>query len=418
MPKQLCDLVSRHFYNGRIKDGADKDQPECLTIENTDPLNPKCEYDESNSRRNEKHAKQVVKLVRQLLEEGIDPKQIGVITPYRAQTALIRSLIRDELDESWSSSSVEVGTIHTFQGREKEVIIFDLTDAEPFGAGRLLDERGPNGKDAIRLLNVAFSRARSKLILLLPIRYVQKRYEGRVLQRIADELKANHEIVSFPDSNLEKAIRKAMGKPEGPIPSSELENLSELYAENMNIRDLNGIQLCVNLETLVLDQNQISDISPLKELVKLRSLWLRDNRIWNLEPLRSLADLEILHLENNQISDISPLSKLIKLKVLVLKNNRISDLAPLESLSNLQSLVLSDNKVSNIAPLSSLTNLRRLYLERNKISDISPLLQNPGLGKGVAINIKGNSLSLQTFKEHIPKLEKRGITVLHDFSRE
>ena len=66
--------------------------------------------------------------------------------------------MKDELSEL---ISITPGTIHTFQGSECDVIIWDIVDAfnEPIGI-LYKDENGE------RLVNVAVSRAKSKLIIV------------------------------------------------------------------------------------------------------------------------------------------------------------------------------------------------------------------------------------------------------------
>lgn len=181
MPPVLCELVSRYFYNGKIKSKYEGKEGECIVIVDTWKLSPTCEQDERYSRFNRKHAEKVIEIIEELLGEGFEEEQIGVITPYRAQSSLIRRCLKD------IGVDVEVGTIHTFQGRQKEVILFDLTDADPLGPGKLLDE-GKSGDDAKRLLNVAFSRASSKLILLLSTYYVRRKYTGKILGEIIREI--------------------------------------------------------------------------------------------------------------------------------------------------------------------------------------------------------------------------------------
>ena len=71
------------------------------------------------------------------------------------------------------------------------------------------------------------------------------------------------EEVTFPDPNLEAAIREALNKQEGAITDGDLAGLTELDASERGIIDLTGIEYCTNLQTLTLRGNQISDISPL-----------------------------------------------------------------------------------------------------------------------------------------------------------
>jgi hypothetical protein len=71
------------------------------------------------------------------------------------------------------------------------------------------------------------------------------------------------EVVTFADTNLEAAIREAIGKATGSICRSDLEGLTSLSASEKNIADLIGLEYCTNLTELDLGYNQISDISPL-----------------------------------------------------------------------------------------------------------------------------------------------------------
>ena len=52
-------------------------------------------------------------------------KDIGIITPYAAQSRLIRSMILDYFNETPSQSKLFCATVHQFQGSEKDVIIFE-----------------------------------------------------------------------------------------------------------------------------------------------------------------------------------------------------------------------------------------------------------------------------------------------------
>ena len=69
--------------------------------------------------------------------------------------------------------------------------------------------------------------------------------------------------VTFPDANLEAAIREAINKPQGSIYPSDLGALTALDARERGISDITGLEYCVNLQVLYLWENNISDISPL-----------------------------------------------------------------------------------------------------------------------------------------------------------
>jgi len=181
------------------------------------------------------------------------------------------------------------------------------------------------------------------------------------------------ETVTFPDPNLEAAIRAAIGKPTGPICPSDLEGLTALGAYQKNITDLTGLDHCTSLTELDLRFNQISDISPLANLTNLTALTLWQNPLSDISPLAGLTKLWRLYLGSNQISDISPLANLTNLTILILWQNQLSDISPLANLTNLTFLDLQTNQISDISPLANLTNLTNLALTLNQISDISPL---------------------------------------------
>ncbi|MDD4051433.1 MAG: AAA domain-containing protein [candidate division Zixibacteria bacterium] len=85
---------------------------------------------------------------------------IGIVTPYAAQRRLLSRLVNSLELRAW----VQVGTVHTFQGGQAELIIFDCVLDEPYWTARLCNPR--QRKDVRRDLNVALTRARSKFIFL------------------------------------------------------------------------------------------------------------------------------------------------------------------------------------------------------------------------------------------------------------
>lgn len=112
-------------------------------------------YDEEveehgESRRNPQEAEVVVRCATELLATGVAANQIAVISPYAAQVRLLRDRLAD--------AGIEVDTVDGFQGREKEAIIVSLVRANSEGEIGFLGD--------IRRMNVAFTRARRKLIVI------------------------------------------------------------------------------------------------------------------------------------------------------------------------------------------------------------------------------------------------------------
>ena len=88
--------------------------------------------------------------------------RIGIVTPYTAQRRLLTKLIADLGLKDW----VAAGTVHTFQGAEAELIIFDSVLDEPYWSARLCNPKKESVDDVKRDLNVAITRARDKLVFL------------------------------------------------------------------------------------------------------------------------------------------------------------------------------------------------------------------------------------------------------------
>jgi len=166
----------------------------------------------------------------------------------------------------------------------------------------------------------------------------------------------------IPDSNLEEVIRKAIDKPTGLPTADDLRKITSLEAEDREIKELIGLEHCVNLQELFLDRNQIEDISPLVKLSNLIELSLDENQIVDISPLSKLEKLRVLWLGGNFIADISPLSKLSNLQMLHLYDNPITDISPLAKLKNLEYLYLGDNQSVSLSPLSNLKKLQLLRM--------------------------------------------------------
>ncbi len=107
--------------------------------------------EDTGSRRNLQEANLVARKVRQLLEVGLIPSHLGVITPYRAQVRRLRELLVDV-------PALEIDSVDGFQGREKEAIIVSLVRSNPEGEIGFLSDT--------RRTNVALTRARRKLIVI------------------------------------------------------------------------------------------------------------------------------------------------------------------------------------------------------------------------------------------------------------
>lgn len=90
-----------------------------------------------------------------LLAVGVPANEIGVITLYRSQLSLIRRTFK----LASISREVDIDSADRFQGRDKDVIVISMVRSNAGGVvGELLKDW--------RRVNVAFTRAKSKLVVL------------------------------------------------------------------------------------------------------------------------------------------------------------------------------------------------------------------------------------------------------------
>ena len=182
------------------------------------------------------------------------------------------------------------------------------------------------------------------------------------------------EIINIPDDNLKAALNKILDKDKkADITNHELESLESLRLGYEDIRNLEGLQYCINLTSLDLTGNEIIDIGDLSGLKNLKTLTLSENKIDKISGLSGLSNLTQLDLNYNEIEEISGLSELSNLEYLNLDNNKIIEVSNLSGLKNLKGLYLSENKIDKISGLSELKNLEYLDLTGNEKIDISDL---------------------------------------------
>lgn len=165
MKREIADVVSKLYYEGLLRTPIDIEEKlgyiqDDKIVSNRYPMI--CfqrrfwtEY-ENGSAFSEHEIRFVRNIIERFKESYGDDivDDIAIISPYRAQT----NRITEEIPK------IDCGTVHTFQGQEKTIIIFATakyrrnTDGS---FGKLLE--GPTSKN---LLNVAISRAREKFIII------------------------------------------------------------------------------------------------------------------------------------------------------------------------------------------------------------------------------------------------------------
>jgi len=157
-----------------------------------------------------------VELVGQLLREGRPKHKEGekprslVVCPYRPHARLLSLLLKDE----GLAGEVIAGTVHNFQGSEASVVILDLVCDEPhWKVGMFIPKLD---QTTMRLLNVALTRAKHRLIIVGNFDYISKHAKRAFIgAKLIPFLRENYPLVDAKDivpAGLAAKAAKAQSK--------------------------------------------------------------------------------------------------------------------------------------------------------------------------------------------------------------
>ncbi len=212
MHPEIAGVIARQFYDSKLSTGITVEQ-RCVPITarppkggsplllvDTGALGPFAEkeardehagwHQGGNSRFNLVSAIIAVEVALAASREGEEPVGVGIITPYAAQARLISKLLHDL---AVPRERVMCATVHRFQGSERDIIVYDTVEGKPFTrAGWLLTGDGSDVNVAARLLNVALSRAKGKLIVLADLAHLRSVLPGgNVYQRVLADIQGH-----------------------------------------------------------------------------------------------------------------------------------------------------------------------------------------------------------------------------------
>ena len=105
----------------------------------------------------------VAKLVSDLLANRVLLKDIGILTPYRAQVREIKKALNEVIGgiDTEETETLFIDTVDRMQGQERDYIIYSMSNSHPLESKRRLDFfYSPNR------LNVAITRAKRKCIVI------------------------------------------------------------------------------------------------------------------------------------------------------------------------------------------------------------------------------------------------------------
>ncbi|MFY0626951.1 MAG: AAA family ATPase [Reichenbachiella sp.] len=119
---------------------------------------------ETRSSFNSEEANLLLKHLRTYLEQvetvgkSAEIEKLGIISPYKAQTSLLTELIIDEGLGEEALKKININTVDSFQGQERDVIYISLVRSNENGEIGFLSDT--------RRMNVAMTRAKKKLVVI------------------------------------------------------------------------------------------------------------------------------------------------------------------------------------------------------------------------------------------------------------
>ena len=156
----IIEFSNREFYGGRMR-VMKKDVSDEPVLETVIVPDGKVDFDAT---RNLPEIEALVKRLYDIIVEDErkspdKPVSIGIISPFRAQVEQLKISVSKVLsDHMIQKHQVEIGTAHTFQGDERDIILMSWAFANNSFPQSLTFLQKPN------LFNVAITRARYKVI--------------------------------------------------------------------------------------------------------------------------------------------------------------------------------------------------------------------------------------------------------------
>jgi len=178
MHPNIGKFVSESFYDGLVLMGSRTHlnrlelpapfNKEVIFFDTSNSNNP-YEQNDGYSAKNNTEAEVVCEIILpKLFENNIPPRSIAVIAPYKSQVSNIQRYLKNS--SSCNFKNIDISTLDSFQGKEYDVIIFSFTRSSNHRKAPIVNGRKKYAKvgflDDARRLNVAFSRAKKKLIFI------------------------------------------------------------------------------------------------------------------------------------------------------------------------------------------------------------------------------------------------------------
>ena len=224
MPAEIANTISDWFYNKKyFSPDFKRNLPSLLPQLSEKPfviIDTSMEKNRFETKipdagsNNELEALIVYKIIDNILNSGteIDLKEIGIISAYKSQVKLISTALTEIIGKSQVDEMV--ATLDSFQGQERDIIIYSFTKSSTIPA----KYKRIGFLNELRRLNVAMTRCKKMLILIGDMRFLsscenveydsmqqpiyeksEKQFSDFIRKMLTDVVGGNGEVIKYMD---------------------------------------------------------------------------------------------------------------------------------------------------------------------------------------------------------------------------
>lgn len=216
MHPEIADFAGRSIYNGLLKSADGMTEKREKTVMAEPFAGHAMEFVDLSGTMStcikssdDSHANVLSAFVTfSLALKAAQTQEVGIITPYHAQSRLLHAMVRDVNELEALPHTIKCATVHQFQGSEEDVIVYDAVDCYrlPF-PGALIASTA--GRYADRLFNVAMTRSKGKFICVANGSFMRNKgmSENLMFMQMLKSYRATAPMIPEiirPDDDLEK----------------------------------------------------------------------------------------------------------------------------------------------------------------------------------------------------------------------
>ena len=222
---RIIQFCNKKFYNNELVVCTETSSDDPLFVLHTVEGNHARKNPNGSGQYNDREAQEIIQIIK-----SCDSSDIGIITPFRAQADYIRELIKNDYP------SVEIDTIHKYQGRQKEVVILStVVNDLNIEDDNFITDFVTNAK----LLNVAISRAIKKLYLVVSDKVYNS--NNNTISQFIHYIKYYCNDTSITKGSVTSIFDELYNKQNEIIKKSKCSKYVDSYAEELMLNMLNKV---------------------------------------------------------------------------------------------------------------------------------------------------------------------------------